>query len=138
MEEQRKDVALGVALGRWASGLDHADEVVWAIMRFEDVLLGDRLADVFLRLNLLRRQLAPRINVKQVLEVDRLLDLPTWKMADASFSHFRDAYQENRVWNRRDPIPAAWHIPAVGRNAVPSADRAETLRALGTKHTAGA
>lgn len=132
MEEQRKEAALGEALGLWASGLDHTDEVVWAILRFEDVLLGDRLPEVFLRLNLLRRQLAPRISVQQVLALDRLLDHAVWKATDAELPAFREAYQGARKWYRRDPIPAIWSIPTVSRNAIPAAARAQALDATGS------
>lgn len=127
MEDQQEDVALGKALGQWASGLDHTDEAVWAIMRFEDVLLGERLSEVFLRLNLLRRQLAPRLSVSQVLALDRLLDEPAWRSPEAELSRFSEAYQQARTWNRRDPIPAAWSIPTVGRNAIPWNDRARII-----------
>lgn len=127
MEQERKEKSLGEMVGQWASGLDHTDEVVWAIMRFEDVLLGERLSEVFLRLNLLRRQLAPRISVSQVLALDRLLDEPMWRCAEVELGPFTDAYRSARKWNRRDPIPAAWSIPTVGRNAIPAADRAQAL-----------
>lgn len=118
MAEPMNADELGADLAQWVSGLDHTDQVVWAILRFEDVLLGDRLADVHLRLKLLRRQLAPRITVAQVLAVDALLELPTWKDPDAGFAAFRDAYQARREWRRRDPIPAVWLHPTVSRNAV--------------------
>lgn len=118
MGERRNAEGLGAELARWVTGLDHTDQVVWALLRFEDVLLGDRLADVHLRLKLLRRQLAPRITVSQVLTVDALLDDPAWKDPDADLATFRDAYQTARTWRRRDPIPAVWLEPPMSRNAV--------------------
>ncbi len=123
MAQGRKVDELGADLGRWVTDLDHTDQVVWALLRFEDVLLGDRLTDVHLRLKLLRRQLAPRITVTQVLAVDALLEEEIWKDPDAELSAFRDAYQSVRAWRRRDPIPAVWLEPTVSRNALESAAR---------------
>ncbi|MCC6400075.1 MAG: hypothetical protein IT227_04865 [Flavobacteriales bacterium] len=118
MGERRNADVLGAELARWVTGLDHTDQVVWALLRFEDVLLGDRLSDVHLRLKLLRRQLAPRITVSQVLAVDALIDDEVWKDPDADLAAFRDAYQTARTWRRRDPIPAVWLEPPMSRNAV--------------------
>lgn len=118
MAERRKADELGAELARWVTGLDHTDQVVWAVLRFEDVLLGDRLADVQLRLKLLRRQLAPRITVSQVIAVDALLEDLVWKDPDADIGAFRDAYQSGRTWRRRDPIPAVWLEPTISRNAL--------------------
>lgn len=118
MVQPRTVNELGAELGRWVTGLDHTDQVVWALLRFEDVFLGDRLADVHLRLKLLRRQLAPRITVSQVLAVDALLEDGAWKDPDAELSAFRDAYRSVRTWRRRDPIPSVWLEPPIGRTAL--------------------
>ena len=131
MAERRTTDELGAELARWVTGLDHTDQVVWALLRFEDALLGDRLADVHLRLKLLRRQLGPRITVSQVLAVDALLEDEAWKDPDADLATFRDAYQSTRTWRRRDPIPAVWLEPPVSRNAVePRASAAVAVKRM--------
>ncbi len=118
MPERMSTKQLGEYLGTWVTGLDHTDQVVWAVLRFEDVLLGDRVPDVQLRLKLLRRQLAPRITVSQVIAVDALLDDGAWRDPDADMGAFRESYQGARTWRRRDPIPGVWLNPTVARNAL--------------------
>lgn len=101
---------LAVRMARWASGLDHDnDSLLWALFRFDDHVRATGQHDLRLlhaHAQRMRNTVVPAMATAQVLELDRLLERPTWRDADARIRHFACAYLAHRSFgNRRGPIP---------------------------------
>lgn len=101
---------LAARMARWASSLDHdRDSLLWALLRFDDHVRAPGQHDLRLlhaHAQRMRNTVVPAMAPAQVLELDLLLERPTWRDADARIRPFAGTYLAHRTFgNRRGPIP---------------------------------
>lgn len=104
--------ALGAGLATWINTLDHDDDhVLMAILRLETEL-DDRHADrppvrtMQLNLMRMRRQIAAAISTTQVLQLDLLIDSPTWSLPELAHWQLDSGYALERIDRRQALLTA--------------------------------
>lgn len=95
---------LALRMAAWAAGLDSGNEIVaWALLRLDDLALARAPHDLpafHAHAQRMRNTVVPALTVRQVLELDAILDDRAWRDPEADFHHFCAAYATVRHGER--------------------------------------
>ena len=105
--------ALGAGLGLWVNTLDHSDDrVLCAVLRMEGEMIPREtprppVRTVQLMLMRLRRETAAVLSPKQVMELDLLIDSPTWSLPELAHWQVHSGYFAERITGRVEVLLTA-------------------------------